>query len=149
MSPALHPAAPHYLPIFVSAPGETDTLFVITTSVVIGMVLLVGVLFFWLHSLPERVAHKSKKLQLEVVAILCLLSLFTHQHIFWVAGLLLAYIEIPNFSHPLRSMAHSLERISGKAPDKADPDVQVSSNTESEKNGESEHQEASSDKVRG
>ena len=41
-----------------------------------------GVVFFRLHSLPERLGHK--KLQFEIVAVLCLLSLFTHIHLFWV-----------------------------------------------------------------
>lgn len=134
MSPSLHPVAPHDLPVFITAPADTDVLFVITTSIVIGMVLLVGVLFFWLHSLPERVAHKSKKLQLEIVAILGLLSLFTHQHVFWVAGLLLAYIELPNFSHPLRSMAHSLETIaaSGRTEPLEKPGPQDSARQEQE-----------------
>ncbi len=122
MSTALHPVAPHDLPVFITAPGQTDVLFVVTTTIVIGMILLVGVMFFWLHSLPERVAHKSKKFQFEIVAILGLLSLFTHQHIFWVAGLLLAFIELPNFSHPLRSMAHSLEKLAGEPK----PDLQKS-----------------------
>ena len=124
MSTPLHPLAPHDLPPFITAPGQTDVLFVVTASIVIGMILLVGVMFFWLHSLPERVAHKSKKFQFEIVAILGLLSLFTHQHIFWVAGLLLAFIELPNFSHPLRSMAHSLEKLAGESkPDFSKPDV--------------------------
>lgn len=110
----LHPAAPPHLPIFITAPGQTDVLFVVTTSIIVGMILLVGVIFFWLHSLPERVAHKSKKIQFEIVGILALLSLFTNQHIFWVVGLLLAFVELPNFSHPLRSMALSLEKLAGK-----------------------------------
>lgn len=114
MATTLHPLAPHDLPVFITPPGQTDVLFVVTTMIVVGMVLLVGVMFFWLHSLPERVAHKSKKFQFEIVAILGLLSLFTHQHIFWVAGLLLAFIELPNLSHPLRSMAHSLEKMAGE-----------------------------------
>ncbi len=114
MSAVMHPAAPHSLPGFITAPGETDVFFVVSTTVVVLIILLVGVMFFWMHSLPERVAHKSKKLQFEIVAILGLLSLFTHQHIFWVIALILAFIEIPNFSHPLRSMAQSLERISGR-----------------------------------
>ena len=113
MSTASHPAAPHDLPFFITEPGQTDVLFVAAILIVVTMVLLLGVLFFWLHSLPERVAHKSKKLQFEIVAILGLLSLLTHQHIFWVAALLLAFIEIPNFSHPLRSMAQSLEKLAG------------------------------------
>jgi hypothetical protein len=114
VSAALHPAAPHSLPSFITAPGETDVFFVVSTTLVVLIILLVGVMFFWMHSLPERVAHKSKKLQFEIVAILGLLSLFTHQHIFWVIALILAFIEIPNFSHPLRSMAHSLERLAGR-----------------------------------
>lgn len=58
--------------------------------------LAVGLLFLRLHTLPERMAHKSQKLQFEIVAVLGLLALFTHQHIFWVAGLLLAVIDLPD-----------------------------------------------------
>lgn len=49
-------------------------MFVVTTTIIVGMILLAGVIFSWLHSLPERVAHKSKKIQFEIVAILGLLS---------------------------------------------------------------------------
>jgi len=70
-----------------------------------------------LHSLPERMAHKSEKLQFEIVAILGLLALFTHVHLFWVAGLLLAMIDIPDFGTPLRSIAGSVEKIAGTMPD--------------------------------
>jgi hypothetical protein len=76
-------------------------------------VLTVGILFFRLHTLPERMAHKGHKLQFEIVAVLGLLALFTHMHIFWVAGLLLAMIDLPDFGTPLRRMAGSLERIAG------------------------------------
>lgn len=111
MSAGLHPAAPHHLPWFLTAPGQTDILFTITTIVVIATVLGLGVLFFRLHSLPERLGHK--KLQFEVVAVLGLLSLFTHVHAFWVAGLLLALIDLPDFQTPLQRIATSLERASG------------------------------------
>ncbi len=60
----------------------------ITTILVVGIVLALGIVFFRLHSLPERLGHK--KFQFEIVAVLGLLSLFTHVHAFWVAGLLLA-----------------------------------------------------------
>ena len=60
-------------------------------------VLAIGLLFLRLHTLPERLAHKGHKLQFEIVAVLGLLALFTHMHIFWVAGLLLALIDIPDF----------------------------------------------------
>ena len=59
----------------------------------------VGNIYLRLHSLPERMAHKSQKLQFEIVAVLGLISLFTHIHIFWIAGLLLALIDLPDFSH--------------------------------------------------
>jgi hypothetical protein len=74
-------------------------------------VLAVGIFYLRLHSMPERMAHKSQKIQFEVVAILGLLALFTHIHIFWVAGLLLAMIDLPDFGGPLRSIAGSVEKI--------------------------------------
>jgi hypothetical protein len=102
------------MPWFISGPHEGDPLYVITTVVVIASVVGLGVLFFTLHSLPERLGHK--KVQFEVVAVLGLLSLFTHIHAFWIAGLLLALIEIPDIVSPWKRMADSLERISGVDP---------------------------------
>jgi hypothetical protein len=115
-----HPAASHHLPWFLTAPGDSDILFTITTIVVIATVFGLGSLFFRLHSLPERLGHQ--KLQFEIVAVLGLLSLFTHQHIFWVAGLLLALIDLPDFQTPLRRIATSLEKISGtESPAEEEP----------------------------
>ena len=116
MASSLNPAAPHHLPSFVTAPGETDVLMVVMAVVLIIAVLAVGLLFLRLHTLPERMAHKSHKLQFEIVAVLGLLALFTHMHIFWVAGLLLALIDIPDFGNPLRRIAGSLEKIAGLKP---------------------------------
>jgi hypothetical protein len=116
-----HPAASHHLPWFLTAPGESDTLYTITTIVVVATVLGLGVVFFRLHSLPERLGHK--KLQFEIVAVLGLLSLFTHVHAFWVAGLLLALIDLPDFQTPLSRMAISLEKLSG-APSPAEQEPQ-------------------------
>jgi hypothetical protein len=111
LTAAQHSAASHHLPWFLTAPGEPDTLFTITTVLVIATVPGLGVVFFRLHSLPERLGHK--KLQFEIVAVLGLLSLFTHVHAFWVAGLLLALIDLPDFQTPLGRIATSLERMSG------------------------------------
>jgi hypothetical protein len=120
LTAAQHPAASHHLPWFITAPGDSDILFTITTIAVIATVFGLGSLFFRLHSLPERMGHK--KLQFEIVAVLGLLSLFTHQHIFWVAGLLLALVDLPDFQTPLRRIATSLERISGtESPEQAEP----------------------------
>ncbi len=111
MPEAQHLSASQHLPWFITGPGESDILYIITTIVVIAIVVGLGLLFFRLHSLPERMGHK--KLQFEVVAVLCLLSLFTHNHAFWVAGLLLALIDLPDFQTPLKRMAGALEKISG------------------------------------
>lgn len=89
---------------------------VIMAIFLIAVVLWVGTLYWKLHSLPERMAHKSQKLQFEIVAVLGLISLFTHMHIFWIAGLLLAMIDLPDFSTPLRTIAGSVERIADAAP---------------------------------
>ena len=70
MSAEVNPAATHYMPIFVTAPGDTDVLTVITAVILIVAVVAVGILFLRLHSLPERIAHKGHKLQFEIVAVL-------------------------------------------------------------------------------
>ena len=92
MTESLNPAASHHLPAFITAPGDTDILMVITAIVLVLCILAFGILFLRLHTLPERMAHKSQKIQFEIVAVLGLLALFTHIHAFWVAGLLLALI---------------------------------------------------------
>ena len=70
MTAAPNPIATHHLPFFVTAPGETDVLFNITMVVVVGAIVLTGVIFLTIHSLPERMAHKSKKIQLDLIAVL-------------------------------------------------------------------------------
>jgi hypothetical protein len=130
---------PHHLPFYLAKPGETDVLMIVMGIFLVVAVLGVGNLYLHLHSLPERMAHKSQKLQFEIVAVLGLLALFTHIHLFWIAALLLALIDLPDFGTPLRSIADSVEKIAdsegeaGKAetPDeeaaaaleKAEPDV--------------------------
>jgi hypothetical protein len=108
--------APHHLPFYLAPGSGTDVLMVVMGIFLVGSVLWVGTLYWKLHSLPERMAHKSQKLQFEIVAVLGIISLFTHMHIFWVAGLLLAMIDLPDFGTPLRSIAGSVERIADAAP---------------------------------
>ena len=108
--------APHHLPFYLAPGSAVDPLMVVMGIFLVGTVLWVGTLYWKLHSLPERMAHKSQKLQFEFVAVLGLISLFTHMHIFWVAGLLLALIDIPDFGTPMRSIADSVERIADATP---------------------------------
>ena len=56
-------------------------------------------------------ARKSKKIQFDIVAVLGLLGLLSHEHFFWVAALLLAFIDIPDFVTPFRSIATSLKTL--------------------------------------
>ena len=117
MSEPLHPAAPHHLPGFITAPGDTDVLMVVVGIFLVAAVVVVGNIYLHLHSLPERMAHKSQKFQFEIVAVLGLLSLFTHNHLFWVIGLFLAMIDLPDFSTPLRRIAGSVEKMAGVPPE--------------------------------
>src|ERR1700742_1774094 len=102
---------PHHLPFYMAKPGETDVLMIVMGIFLVFAVLGVGNVYLHLHSLPERMAHKSQKLQFEIVAVLGLIALFTHIHLFWVAALLLAMIDLPDFGTPLRSIAGSVEKI--------------------------------------
>jgi hypothetical protein len=117
VSEPLHPNAPHHLPSFITAPGDTDVLMVVVGIFLIVAVLAVGNFYLRLHSLPERMAHKSQKFQFEIVAVLGLLSLFTHNHLFWVIGLFLAMVDLPDFSTPLRRIAGSVEKMAGVPPE--------------------------------
>jgi multisubunit Na+/H+ antiporter MnhF subunit len=116
MAAPLNPAASHNLPSFITPPGETDVLMVITAVILAVSILLFGILFLRLHSLPERMAHRTGKLQFEIVAVLCLLALLTHIHAFWVAALLLALIEFPDFPGWLSRITGAVERIAGLKP---------------------------------
>src|SRR5438132_12926109 len=111
-----HPVATQHVPSFITAPGETDVLMVTMVVVLVLSVVAFGVLFLRLHTLPERIAHRGHKLQFEIVAVLGLIALFTHMHIFWIIGLVLALIDLPDFGTPLNRIAGSAEKIAGIRP---------------------------------
>jgi len=121
-SVVVHPAATDHLPIFITAPGETDVLFNAMVVFLILVVLLAGNFYLRLHSLPEQLAHGSHKIQLQVVAVLALIALFTHSHIYWIAALLLALVPVPDFAAPINSIAASLEKLSRRR--RTAPEVQ-------------------------
>ena len=93
--PGLNPAAPHHLPIFVTAPGGSDWLMTVMAVFLLVAVVSVGLIYLKLHALPEHMAHRTSKVQLQFVAVLALLALFTHNHVFWIAALLLAPDTLP------------------------------------------------------
>jgi NADH:ubiquinone oxidoreductase subunit 5 (subunit L)/multisubunit Na+/H+ antiporter MnhA subunit len=110
--PPMNPAAPHYLPSFITGPGQSDWLMTVMAVFLIVTVVSVGLLYLKLHALPEHMAHRTSKVQLQFVAVLALLALFTHNAVFWIAALLLALVELPDFSTPMNSIALSLEKLS-------------------------------------
>jgi hypothetical protein len=82
------------------------------------VVVVIGNLYFQLHSLPERVAHRGHHVQMQLVAVLCLLALFTHNHVFWIAALLLAMAHLPDLTTPINSIAQSLKKMEGGPRDR-------------------------------
>ena len=124
----LHPAASPHMPAFITAPGDTDVLLAVMAVVLVVSVLAIGVFFFWLHSLPERMVHN--KVQFDIVAVLALISLFTHMHSFWVAALIIALIPFPDFSFP--EFSSSMKRIAGSLEKMADTEASTTPNKTAE-----------------
>lgn len=117
----LNPTAPHFLPSYITLPGESDWLMSVMFVFLIVAVVSVGLTYLKLHALPEHMAHRTNKVQLQFVAVLALIGLFTHNHVFWIAALLLALVELPNYATPMNSIALSLERLSGRDKSSGDP----------------------------
>ncbi len=112
----MNPALTDHLPAFVTAPGGSDWLLMLTTGFLVVILLVLGTLYLKLHSVPERMAHRGEKLQFEIVAVLGLIALFTHNHVFWIAGLLLAFVTFPDFTGLFGRMARAQEKIAGIEP---------------------------------
>lgn len=135
MTVEMHPSASGHPPHFFTEPGSPDILMWITGFTLLISVVGVGVLFLQLHSLPERIAHRRQKLQFEIVAVLGLIALFTHIHMFWIAALLLALIELPDLSGVFTRIAAALDAIAlNTARFKRPSDEPFASNRE-ERNG--------------
>ncbi|MEM7237620.1 MAG: hypothetical protein AAF501_07355 [Pseudomonadota bacterium] len=108
--PELHPMATGHIPIYVAAADGSDYLFNIMIVFTVIVIILIGVSYFTLHSVPERMAHKSNHSQFQLVGILALLALFTHNGIFWIAAILVAGFQLPDFGGPLRAIADAIDR---------------------------------------
>ena len=111
MTGDIHPLAPHSLPPFVGAADGSDPLFSAIIFIVILAVLGVGVFYLKLHAIPEQLAHKHGNTQSQLIMVLALLALFTHNNIFWVAALILALLKLPDFLTPINSISESLKKM--------------------------------------
>jgi hypothetical protein len=105
------PLSPAHLPWFIPGPGQTDVLMIVMGIFLVLFTMMFGVLFLRLHHLPEHIAQKGQKVQYQLVAVLGLLAMFTHENLLWIAALLLAIIDVPDFSGLFTRIAQSVERI--------------------------------------
>ncbi len=124
MDQIAHPLMSPHVPSFITRPGETDTLLVIVGVFLLLLIVGLGVVYFRLHALPEQISHRgNSKAQFEIVAVLALLALFTHNNAFWVAALILAMIPLPDFMTPLDNDGGGADRHGAQplGPDLAGP----------------------------
>lgn len=124
MSNIPNPSATTHLPIFVTGPGETDVFLIIVVCILLLVVLLVGVFYFTLHSLPEKMAHGADRGKLQLVGLLSLIALFTHNNYFWIAALLLAAIKLPDILTPIKSLAQSTKELADLARRASEPETE-------------------------
>jgi hypothetical protein len=149
MEEAVHSLAPHQLPVFLPGPDGSDFLFTTVVVVMIVVVLLFGVIYFSLHALPEKIAHGASSTQFQLIGVLALLAMFTHNNAFWIAALLLATVKLPDFTTPLNSISRSLEELKNREPAPLQPSPaplqssDVTSGIQPEPEGPEESEEAS------
>ncbi|MEX0278219.1 MAG: hypothetical protein AB3N19_11925 [Ruegeria sp.] len=111
----LHPMATGHIPRYIVAADGSDYLFSAMVVFFVVVVLLVGVGYLTLHSVPEKMAHENNHPQFQLVGILALLALFTHNGIFWVAAILVAGFQFPDFAAPLKNIADAIRSL-GRSP---------------------------------
>ena len=104
-----HNLATEHLPMFVAGPGETDVFFIAVVVIAILATMAVGVFYFTLHSLPERMAHKINSNQVLLIGVMSLVAMFTHNNYFFIGALFLAVVRLPDWTTSFNSIAKSLE----------------------------------------
>ena len=100
------PASSVHLPWFIAGPGQTDVLLVIMGVFLVLFTFLIGVLMLRLHHLP---AHRWERAE-DTISIRCI-AMFTHENVLWIAALLLALVDLPDFTGLFDRIAQSVARI--------------------------------------
>lgn len=116
----IHPMATGHIPTYIVAADGSDYLFSVMVVFTLVLILLLGIGYFTLHAIPEKMAHEANHSQFQIVGILALLALFTHNNLFWVMAVLVAGFRFPDYLTPVESIAQSLSRMAGyrqKSPD--------------------------------
>ncbi|WP_254440753.1 hypothetical protein [Ruegeria sp. HKCCA6837] len=104
-----------HIPRYVVAADGSDYLFSAMVVFFVVLVVLIGVGYLTLHSVPEKMAHENNHPQFQLVGILALLALFTHNGLFWVAAILVAGFQFPDFATPLKNIADAIRSL-GRSP---------------------------------
>ncbi|WP_170769817.1 hypothetical protein [Ruegeria lacuscaerulensis] len=110
-----------HIPSYVTQADGSDFLLTFMFIFTVGVIILIGVGYFTLHSIPEKIAHESNHPQFQLVGILALLALFTHNGLFWIAAILVAGFQFPDIGAPLRAIADAIRSLGPQAQDPATP----------------------------
>lgn len=119
----IHPMATGHIPSYVTQADGSDFLFTFMVFFTVGVVVLIGVGYLTLHSVPEKMAHENNHPQFQLVGILALLALFTHNGLFWVAAILVAGFQFPDFAAPLRSIADAIRSLAPGRSQSPEPEA--------------------------
>ncbi len=117
----LHPMATGHIPSYVTQADGSDFLLTFMFVFTVLVIVLIGVGYFTLHSIPEKIAHESNHPQFQLVGILALLALFTHNGLFWVAAILVAGFQFPDVGAPLRAIADAIRSLGPQRPEEPTP----------------------------
>ena len=112
MSDQLHPMAPHHLPAFITAPGETDIWMVVMGIFLVLTVLAVGTSFAAAYVARTDGAQVAEIAVRDRRGAGAAGAVHPHPSVLG-RGLMLALIDLPDLGTPLRRIAGSVEKMAG------------------------------------
>ena len=95
-------------PFWVTPPGETDGFLILVGCFLVLTLLGFGALYFTIQAIPDRMAAGAHKVQMQLVGVLGLLSLFTLNNAFWIAAILIAAVPLHEI-FPLKPLNDTAE----------------------------------------
>ncbi|PLU06628.1 hypothetical protein BMJ29_18605 [Sinorhizobium medicae] len=99
------------MPVFITVQRKMDLLFTVMIVIMVLTLLLVGTPYLRRHALPQYPAYFASEANLQVIGALAVVVLFTDNHPFWIAALLLALVKFPDVPSPVRLIVRSLARV--------------------------------------
>ena len=109
MTSSVHPLAPHTLPVFIPYPNGPDYLMIGMAAFLVAATFGVGLLLAATRAAGAHRPQVSKGAVSDRVR--AGLARHVYPHIFWVASLLLALIDLPDFGTLLRRISAALDGI--------------------------------------